>query len=370
MNLSVDIRHGFDDFSLEADFEAGAGVTALFGPSGAGKSTIAAAICGLLTPNAGRITLDGQVLFDSASGICVPVHRRRIGVVFQDGRLFPHLDVASNLAFGARYAPDTESAQDAGAIARMLGIEGLMLRRPGTLSGGEKQRVAMARALLMRPRLLIMDEPLAALDGPRKDEILPYLERLRDAGSVPIIYVSHAVAEIARLANQMVVLRGGRVMRTGDVTEVLADPAMVPMIGVREAGAVLHARVAGVEAGGLTQLAISGGILRVPGAGMSKGQPIRIRILAQDVLIALEHPQGMSSRNILPAVVEGLHRGDGPGVAVALRLGDDRLLARITADAADELNLRPGLSCFAILKATAVARADIGVVPDIPVRWD
>ena len=355
MMLTVNIRHKFKSFTLDATFHAGAGVTALFGPSGAGKSTIAAAISGLLTPDAGRITLNDQLLFDSAAGISVAIHRRRIGVVFQDGRLFPHLDVAGNLAFGARYAP-----KDADAIARMLGIEALMTRRTGTLSGGEKQRVAIARALLMRPRLLIMDEPLAALDGPRKDEILPYLERLRDEGGVPIVYVSHALPEIARLADSMVVLRAGRVMRAGDVTEVLSDPAMVPLIGVREAGAVLHARVAGVDPGGLTRLTISGGTLRVPGAGMVAGQAIRIRILAQDVLIALEHPSGMSSRNILPAVVEGLHRGGGPGVAVALRLGDDRLLARITADAADELDLRPGLACFAILKATAVARADIG----------
>jgi molybdate transport system ATP-binding protein len=361
MTLNVDIRHAFQDFALNATFEVGAGVTALFGPSGAGKSTIAAAITGLLRPDAGRITLNDEVLFDHAAGISVPVHRRRIGVVFQDGRLFPHLDVAGNLAFGARYVRDAGPAPDADAIARMLGIEALMTRRTGTLSGGEKQRVAIARALLMRPRLLIMDEPLAALDGPRKDEILPYLERLRDAGGVPIVYVSHAVAEIARLANSMVVLREGRVLRTGDVTEVLSEPSMVPLIGVREAGAVLHARVAEVDAGGLACLTISGGTLRVPGVGMTKGQALRIRILAQDVLIALEHPRGMSSRNILPAVVEGLHRGDGPGVAVALRLGGDRLLARITADAADELALRPGLACFAILKATAVARADIGV---------
>lgn len=359
MSLTVDIQHRFDGFTLDAGFEAGPGVTALFGPSGAGKSTVAAAVAGLLQPDAGRITLGGDVLFDRAAGVMVPPHQRRIGVVFQDGRLFPHLDVAGNLAFGMRYAlsgPVTPIAE----IAALLGIDGLLTRRIATLSGGEKQRVAMARALLMRPRLLVMDEPLAALDGPRKDDILPYLERLRDAGSVPILYVSHAVAEIARLADRMVVLRNGQVMRQGDVTAVLGDPAMVPLIGVREAGAVLRATVQGPPEAGLTRLAISGGELRVPGVAGAPGASLRLRILASDVLIALERPRGLSSRNILPAVVEGLHRGDGPGVAVSLRVGSDRLLARITADAADELALRPGLDCFAVLKATAVARVDIG----------
>ncbi|HEY9037961.1 MAG TPA: molybdenum ABC transporter ATP-binding protein [Roseovarius sp.] len=360
MSLQVDIAHRFDGFAVEAAFEAGPGVTALFGPSGSGKTTLANAIAGLLTPDTGRIALGGDVLLDRARGIFLPAARRRIGVVFQEGRLFPHLTVARNIAFGARYAPAGAPGLDGDAIMAMLGIEALMQRRPRSLSGGEKQRVAIARALLMRPRLLLMDEPLAALDGPRKDEILPYLERLRDSGTVPIIYVTHSVAEIARLADQIVVLRDGNVLRQGDVTDVLSDPAMVPLIGVREAGSVLMGQVVECDPEGLSRIAISGGELRLPGIEAKVGQTLRVRVLAQDVLISLTRPDGLSSRNILPAVVEEVHRGGGPGVALSLRIGSSRLLARITADAMDELGLRPGTECFAVLKATAIARADIG----------
>ena len=361
MRLDVDIAHRMGDFALEAAFEAGPGVTALFGPSGSGKTTIAKAIAGLLTPDAGRIALGDTVLLDRARRVFVPPPRRRIGVVFQDARLFPHLSVAENIAFGARHAPPGAPGLEPDVIERTLGIGALLDRRPATLSGGEKQRVAIARALAMRPRLLLMDEPLAALDGPRKDEILPYLERLRDGqGAVPIIYITHAVSEIARLADRIVVLRGGRVMRTGELGEVMSDPAMVPLIGVREAGSVLIARVEEADPSGLSRLETSGGNLRLPGIVADVGSIMRIRILAQDVLIALEPPRGLSSRNILPAVVEAVHRGDGPGAAVSLRLGEDRLLARITAEAADELGLAPGTPCYAIIKATAVARADIG----------
>ncbi|WP_281966766.1 molybdenum ABC transporter ATP-binding protein [Roseovarius nanhaiticus] len=367
MSLSVDIAHQLGDFALEAAFDAGPGVTALFGPSGSGKTTIARAVAGLLTPDSGRIVLDGDVLVDRAGRIDLAAARRRIGVVFQDARLFPHLTVAQNITFGARYAPQGAPGLDARMIERTLGIGALMERRPATLSGGEKQRVAIARALAMRPRLLLMDEPLAALDGPRKDEILPYLERLRDVGGdgggIPIVYITHAVAEIARLADRIVVLREGRVMRAGEVGEVMSDPALVPLIGVREAGSVLTARVEECDPTGLSSLSISGGALRLPGIAAAPGTSMRVRILAQDVLIALEEPKGLSSRNILPAVVEAVHRGGGPGVAVSLRVGEDRLLARITAEASDELRLAPGTACYAVLKATAVARADIGAGP-------
>lgn len=359
MTLTVDIAHRVGDFALETAFEAGPGITALFGPSGSGKTTIAKAIAGLMTPDSGRITLDGEDLVDRARRLNVAPSKRRIGVVFQEGRLFPHLSVAQNIAFGARYAPPRAPGLEEAAILDMLGIGALLERRPRGLSGGEKQRVAVARALMMRPRLLLMDEPLAALDGPRKDEILPYLERLRDSGAVPIVYITHAIAEIARLAGRIVVLRDGHVLRQGEVGQVLSDPAMVPLIGVREAGSVLTARVITCDPDGLSRLAISGGELRLPGVVAEVGQALRVRIMAQDVLVAISKPEGLSSRNILPAVVEAVHRGEGPGVALSLRIGEDRLLARVTLDALDELDLRPGLACHAILKATAVARSNI-----------
>ncbi|RKF16619.1 molybdenum ABC transporter ATP-binding protein [Roseovarius spongiae] len=360
MTLAVTLAHAFGDFTLDVGFKAGPGVTALFGPSGAGKTSIANAVAGLFTPREGRIELGGRVLLDTAAKVNMSAHKRRIGVVFQDGRLFPHLDVAGNLAFGARYAPRGAPGPDRAEILALLGIEELLSRRPGTLSGGEKQRVALARALLARPEFLVMDEPLAALDGPRKDDILPYLEGLRDRARVPILYVSHSVSEIARLADRIVVLREGRVLRAGPVADVLSDPEMVPLVGVREAGSVFEAQVLGHDADGLSRLGVSGGTLILPRVDADPGKHIRIRVLAQDVLLSLESPKGLSSRNILPVRVEALHQGAGPGVAVSLRLGEDRLLARITARAAAELGLRPGLACHAILKATAVPRGDVG----------
>ena len=360
MSLSVQLSHPSGDFRLEAGFSSGAGLTAVFGPSGAGKTTIVNAIAGLVKPESGQIILNGKTLFDSALGIDLPPHRRRIGYVFQDGRLFPHLSVAGNIRFGTRFAPGGHDPAREAEVVDLLGLGGLMSRRPGGLSGGEKQRVALARALLSQPELLLMDEPLAALDGPRKDEILPYLEALRDSAALPIIYVSHSVAEVARLADHLVLLQRGRVVCEGPACDILSDPAMLPFVGVREAGAILTAQVVAHEEDGLTRLRADGGDLILPGIGAEIGQFLRIRVLAQDVLISLEVPTGLSTRNILPVTVEGLRRGDGPGVAVQLRFGADRLLSRMTARTASELGLRPGLECHAILKATSVPRGSIG----------
>ena len=361
MSLSVNITHNFGDFAIEAKFDAGAGVTALFGRSGTGKTTIVNAIAGLFAPENGRISLDDEVLFDAQKGINLAPHKRRIGYVFQDGRLFPHLDVAQNLAFGARFTNAKPAPQETARIVDMLGLGTLLARRPATLSGGEKQRVALGRALLSHPRLLLMDEPLAALDGPRKEEILPYLERLRDdkATRVPIIYVSHAVDEIARLADQLVLIQNGRVVRAGDAFEVFSDPAAVPLLGVREAGAVMRARVVKHAEDGLSRLRMSGGDLLVPGVTAPLGQEVRIRILAQDIILSLGIPQGLSTRNILPVVIGDIRMGDGPGAAISLIAGQDRLLARVTARAVAEMDLKTGMKIYALVKATAVPRGNI-----------
>ncbi len=360
MTVSIQATHSFEKFTIDAGFEAGPGVTALFGHSGSGKTTLTNVLTGLFRPTQGHVSLNGAVLFDSRAGRFVPPHKRRVGVVFQDGRLFPHLSVAGNLDFGARYAPPGAARPDRDHIIEMLGLRAFLTRRPAGLSGGEKQRVALARALLSCPQILVMDEPLAALDEPRKDEVLPYLERLRDSDGIPIIYVSHSVGEIARLADRMVVLRAGKVACAGAVADVLSDPEMVPFVGVREAGSVLSARILRHGEDGLSELAIDGGALVIPGVTGTVGSTLRIRVLAQDIIVSLERPVGLSSRNVLPVVVEGLRKGDGPGVALSLRSGRDRLLARITARAAEELGLRPGLACYAILKATAVPRGHIG----------
>ena len=360
MTLEVSLTHRFEAFSLQVEVTAAAGITAIFGRSGAGKTTLANAVAGLVSPVAGRISLAGVVLFDSGLGINVPPQERRIGYVFQDGRLFPHLSVLGNLKFGARFAGEPVTVAQEKRIIDMLGLGPLLSRRPATLSGGEQQRVAIGRALLSAPQLLIMDEPLAALDRPRKAEILPYLERLRDEAGLPMLYVSHAIDEIARLADTLVVLQDGLVMRAGPALELFCDPDAVPLIGVRDAGAVLVATIMAYDSDGLCALSVSGGTVHLPGVTGEIGRQLRLRVLAQDIILATERPQNISALNILPVVVTSLRYGDGPGVAVGLQLGDEKLLARITKRSATQLGLERGQSCFAILKATTVARGSIG----------
>lgn len=360
MSLTVDLRHRLGAFALDVAFEAPAGITALFGRSGSGKTTVVNAVAGLLQPAEGRIAVDGDVVFDSAARVNLPVHRRRLGYVFQDGRLFPHLTVAQNLAYGLRFAPTGASGPGPAEVADLLGISALTGRRPAALSGGEKQRVAIGRALLSRPRMLLMDEPLAALDSARKAEILPYLERLRDRTGLPILYVSHSMAEVARLATTVVVLDGGRVARSGPAERVLSDPDMVRQIGLREAGAILPAVLTRHHPDGLSELAISGGCVFLPAIDLGPGGRTRVRILAHDVILSRERPDGLSALNILPATVIALREGSGPGVMVQMQCGEDRLLARITRRSADALGLAPGIAVHAVIKSVSVARIDVG----------
>ncbi|MFK7939950.1 MAG: molybdenum ABC transporter ATP-binding protein [Roseovarius sp.] len=360
MTLSVDLHHNFGAFHLDATFEATSGITAIFGPSGSGKSSIINMIAGLIHPNKGRIMLRDACLLDTENRRNVPVHKRRVGYVFQDDRLFPHLSVAGNIRFGTRFARRAERPE--ADVIDLLNLGPLLARLPRDLSGGERQRVALARALLSAPDMLLMDEPLAALDGPRKDEVLPYLEAFRDETGLPILYVTHAVDEVARLAGQLILLRDGQISASGPTHALLSDPANLPFLGVREAGSILRAEVLDHDPDGLTALSVSGQTIVLPGVQAKPNETLVIRVLAQDVLISLEHPKGLSSRNILAVTVQDLHKGEGPGMAVSLRLGDQTLLARITARAAEELKLRPGLDCYAIIKATTVPRSSIGRV--------
>lgn len=360
MSLQVDITHPLAGFELRVAFEAPAGVTALFGRSGAGKTTVINAVAGLLRPQAGRITLSGEVLFDAAARIDLPVHRRRLGYVFQDGRLFPHLSVRQNLIYGRRFAPRGAAGPDLAEVAELLGLTAMLDRRPGALSGGEKQRVAIGRALLSWPRMLLMDEPLAALDAARKEEILPYLEQLRDRSGLPILYVSHSVAEVARLATSVVVLEAGRVARAGPAEQVLSDPAMVHQLGLREAGAVLTAAIARHHDDGLTELAVAGGRLFLPRMDQPPGSQTRVRILAHDVMLATEAPRQISALNILRGEIVALRAGSGPGVMVQIRCGTDLLLARITRRSAEALQLVTGKPVYAVIKTVSIARTDVG----------
>ena len=352
MTLEIRIVHPFPGFRLDVDLTLPGGLTCLFGKSGSGKTSIVNAVAGLLRPDQARIVLDGVALHD------LPPHRREVGYVFQDARLFPHLTVAQNLTYGPRVRGHAPEGMD--RIVGLLGIGGLLSRRPGTLSGGEKQRVAIGRALLSRPRILLMDEPLAALDEARKAEILPYVEALRDETGLPILYVSHSLPEVARLATSIAVIDGGRVAAFGPAADLLSDPETAPLLGLRDAGAVLTARIAAQEGDGLTRLQTVAGPLWLPHVAGETGRVLRVRIAAQDVILSRTRPEGLSALNILPAKIATLHEGQGPGVLVRLDLGGEFLLARITRRSAQALGLAPGLAVHAVLKSVAVAQADVG----------
>jgi molybdate transport system ATP-binding protein len=359
--LEVDIEHRLGAFELDIHFRSGRGLTALFGRSGAGKTSVVNAIAGLVRPERGRIVVDGAVLLDTERGIRAPAHRRRMGYVFQEGRLFPHLTVRQNLLFGRWFAPGFAPAVRLDDVVDLLGIGTLLDRRPGRLSGGEKQRVAIGRALLAGPRLLLMDEPLASLDARRKDEILPYIERLRDQAGVPIVYVSHAVAEVSRLASTIVLISDGRVRAVGPLQEVMGRAELYPMAGRFEAGAVLAVSVAAHDARwGLTELAGAFGKLTVPRLPAPIGAALRVRIRARDVILAATPPTGISALNVLAGRVEAVVPIEDAALEVQLCLGDERLLARVTRRSGATLGLVPGREVFAVIKTVAIDRRSLG----------
>ena len=363
MTLEVQISHDFGGFALQVRFSCAPGLTALFGRSGAGKTTLVNAIAGLLRPQRARISINGRLLSDTDSGIHVPPHRRRIGYVFQEARLFPHLTVRHNLLYGRFFARrDDTIAFD--HIVDLLGIAPLLQRQPATLSGGEKQRIAIGRALLARPELLLMDEPLASLDGARKEEILPYLERLRDELRLPIVYVSHAIPEVTRLADTVVLLSDGKVQAVGSVEDLTARLDLFPLTGRYEAGAVLNATlIRHEEAWGLSALQTQAGEILVPRLeGRALGSALRIRIRARDVTLALSPPPDTSALNILHGTVAELKasREGGPQVEVKLDCHGDTLLARVTRLSAERLALRPGQPVCAMIKTVALDGGSLG----------
>ncbi|HLY54428.1 MAG TPA: molybdenum ABC transporter ATP-binding protein [Stellaceae bacterium] len=351
MRLEIDVTLARDAFALAARFVSEGGVTALFGPSGAGKTTIGLLVAGLVRPTTGRIRLDGRVLVDTRGGIFVPPHRRRIAVVFQDGRLFPHLTVRQNLAYGTWF--NRTSGAGFVPIVDMLELGPLLARRPATLSGGEQRRVALGRALLAEPKLLVLDEPLTGLDAARKQEILPYLERLRDERLVPMILISHALDEVIRLADTLVLIDRGNVGHAGTLAEVM------PHLAGADAGAVIDTTVSAIDsAHGLARLAFADGELVVPQGRLAPGQRLRVHIRAREVAIATEPPQGLSILNALPARVIAIGPSDGAAVDVFLDAGSTRLVARVTRRSADTLGLAPGRNVHALVKSVALAGRD------------
>ncbi|MGQ3279169.1 MAG: molybdenum ABC transporter ATP-binding protein, partial [Shinella sp.] len=350
MSLIVEARHRFGDFSLDAAFTSDGGVTALFGRSGSGKTSLVRIIAGLTRPKEGRVQLGDDVLVDTSRRLFMPPHRRRFGYVFQEARLFPHLTVRQNLAYGRWFAPKSARTENPDRIVDLLGIGDLLDRQPENLSGGEKQRVAIGRALLASPRLLLMDEPLAALDEERKAEILPYLERLRDEVGIPIVYVSHSVAEVARLADKVVLMASGRIEAIGPASDVLGGPRLASAMERREAGSVLtgHVETRDTEHGLATIRLDGGAAILVPGAAVSPGEMVRMRIPARDVMVATVRPEGLSALNILEGTIEAIEP-DGEGMAsLRIACGGDHVRARITALSVERLGLTPGLPVHAV----------------------
>jgi molybdate transport system ATP-binding protein len=359
--LEIRVSHRLGDFAIDANFASDGGLTALFGRSGSGKTSLINTIAGLIRPDHARIVVAGAVLVDTDRHIFVPRHRRRIAYVFQEGRLFPHLTVRQNLLYGRWFTRPLQRHGDITQVVDMLGIGQLLRRRPALLSGGEKQRVAIGRALLASPRLLLMDEPLASLDEDRKAEILPYIERLRDETRLPIVYVSHSIAEVARLASTLVILSEGRIAATGPTAEVMARLDLSLLAGRPEAGAILETRIVDHDpAFGLTRLRAAAGELRVPRLELPVGSRVRVRIRARDVMIAVREPRGLSALNVLAGVITAIGPSDGPIAELRLDCGGDALIARLTRQSIATLKLSQGKRVYAVIKSVAFDRRAVG----------
>lgn len=352
--VQLQLRRG--DFSVDARFTAPApGITALFGRSGAGKSTLMHLLAGLTKPDAGAVELDGERLYDSARDIDVPAQARRIGYVFQDLRLFPHLSVAANLDYGLRRAGRGAVRIPLARVVDLLGLSDLLQRRTWQLSGGERQRVALGRALLAQPRLLLLDEPLSAIDAARRHDLLPYFERLRDQLALPMILVTHRFEDVVRLATHVVLLEAGRVLAQGDLPTVSLRGELGTLLGPDGVGAVVEGRVESIDAAeGLAAVRLGTGRLLVQAESLRTGELVRMQLLARDLILATAPPQGLSVRNQLRGTVTGLQREATHYVLVSVDAGGVPLLARVTEAAVRELQLHQGQELWVLVKAVSL----------------
>ena len=356
MILEIDLKRKQGNFIVNAVFQGSkSGVTALFGSSGAGKTSIVSMVAGLLKPDSGRVAVDGHVLFDSGRGVNLPPEKRRVGYVFQDGRLLPHYSVKSNLTYGMHRTPLKQRYVDFDQVVELLGIAPLLQRRPATLSGGEKQRVAIGRALLASPALLLMDEPLASLDANRKNEVLPFIMTMSREFAIPILYVTHSMDEILHLASRMVLLESGRVLAAGPIDQLISRSDLRPYFGNEDYGTLIEAEVVDSDdADGLTHLRFPGGVLKARRISAPPGATVRIRIPARSVAIALEKPVQSSFQNIFPGVVTHVIDDDGAFASVELDLGC-HLVARITMKSCREMNIMAGQPVFAVIKTVSLS---------------
>ena len=353
--LRVSLLKRRPEFTLAASFMAPTpGVIALFGRSGSGKTTLIDMIAGLLPADEGEVQLAGTVLTDTRRGIALAPELRRIGYVFQDSRLFPHLTAAGNLRYGEKRARSIPHYIRFEEVVDLLGLGSLLHRRPHELSGGERQRVALGRALLSQPQLLLLDEPLASLDVARREEVLPYLETLRDWLSIPMVYVSHQFDEVLRLATYLVLLEDGQVLAAGPVADISLRPELRTIVAPDLVGAVLDGLVTGVDAaGGTVELAIGSGKLQVSLRDVPLGARVRVQLLARDVILAIQPIQGLSVRNALLGTVTEITPDDVASVLVKVDVGGPVVLARITEGARQALRLAPGDAVWALVKAVS-----------------
>jgi molybdate transport system ATP-binding protein len=357
--ITARFKQGWAQFSLDIDLKLpGRGVTVLFGRSGSGKTTLLRCIAGLERVRGGHLVVNGDVWQDGE--VRLPTHERPLGYVFQEASLFPHLTVMGNLRYGLRRAgtrrqPGLDHAID------LLGIRHLLERKPDRLSGGERQRVGIARALSVSPKLLLMDEPLASLDAARKSEILRYIERLREELRIPVIYVSHAIDEVTRLADTLVLISDGRVTAVGSVPELTARLDLRSQIGRFEGGAIIEARVAAQDlATGIARLEFDGGELLTTDVDALAGERVRVRIRARDVSIALDCPKNISVLNCLAGVVSEIGQDGASSADVRIEVGRTTIIARVTRHSVNALRLAPGVAVFALVKAISLDRHSVG----------
>lgn len=354
--LRISVLKRRADFTLQAAFAAPTpGVTALFGRSGSGKTTLVDIISGLLPPDEGEVRLGETLLTDTKQAVSVPVERRRIGYVFQDPRLFPHLSVAGNLRYGARRAAAATPVIAFEEVVSLLGLGRLLQRRPQGLSGGEKQRVSLGRALLSQPQLLLLDEPLGSLDVARRQEVLPYLEALRDRLSIPMVYVSHEFEEVLRLATHLVLLDAGRVVAEGTVTEMSLRPELRSIVGPELAGSVVEGVVTAVNAtAGVADVSVGSGTLRVSLRDAVPGTHLRLQLLARDVILATRAIDGLSVRNAVCGAIAEISPDVEDTVLVSVDIGGAIVLSRITRAALAALRLHTGQPVWALMKAVSM----------------
>lgn len=352
--LELAIRHHQGDFTLDASFDIGRGLTALFGPSGSGKTTLVNIVAGLVRPMEGRVVFDGENWSDTERRVFLPPHRRRIGYVFQEGRLFPHMTVLQNLRYGENRLPKGERREDLDRVTELLGIAPLLDRRPAHLSGGEKQRVALGRALMASPKLLLMDEPLSALDQDLKMQILPYIERIRDDVGVPILYVSHSLDEVARLATGVVTFDHGKATAVGLPDAMLATIARGT--GDLPAGNFIEATVTGHDdRDGLTEAQATAGPIVLRRTDVAIGARIRVFVPVSDIVVATGPAEGLSALNRLAGIVADIHDNGQGAVALTVDCGGERLVAELTRRSVTQLALVPGMRVHLLFKTVSIA---------------